>query len=223
LGGAVVLLLGLSQIVLPRLAAQRVRDQVEPYGSLRSVSVSAFPAIELLWGKAETIRAAAHSLTLTEAQAVKLIWEARGVRDASLAADTLRLAVPGLPEGVVLRGMSIRKRGDRLSTEATVTEADLDMVSPGGFQLHPLASAPGTVKVRASGSLFGVRASVDALVAPREGRLIAQPLNIPFGGFVALTLFADPHLYLDGISLAPESPLAGRGRAWRVSTSAHLR
>jgi hypothetical protein len=220
-GVLVVLALGLSQAILPRLAVQRVRDQVKPYGTLESVSVSAWPALELLWGKADAVSATARSLTLTQAQATKLVWEGRGVQEMNLAVSTLKLQVPGLPNGVVLHDVITRKRGDRLSTEATVTQHDLTQASPSGFQIHPLESAPGTVRVRASGALFGVQTSVDAVVAPREGKLIAQPLNIPFGGFVQLTLLSDPHVYLDGISAIPRA--GGQEASWRLVLSGHLR
>ena len=43
--GGVVVLLGLAQLLLPKLAAQRVRSELARYGVVRSVSVSAFPAV----------------------------------------------------------------------------------------------------------------------------------------------------------------------------------
>jgi LmeA-like phospholipid-binding len=221
-GVPAVLLFGLTQAVLPRLAAQRVRDRVKPYGKLEDVSVKAFPAIELLWGKAESASASAKRLSLSEADAVKLVWEGRGVHDTTLKVAALELAVPGLPSGVVLRDAVLSKRGDRLSTQATITQADLDAAAPSGVRARLLASAPGTVEVSASGSLFGVQATVEAVAMPSEGRLIARPLNIPFGAFVEMTLFADPHLYLEGISVTPEG--AGSSQAaWRLRLSGRLR
>lgn len=47
-----VVVLGVAQLVLPGIAAQRIRSQLDRYGHVRSVSVSAFPAIELLWHRA---------------------------------------------------------------------------------------------------------------------------------------------------------------------------
>lgn len=220
-GIAAVLLFGLAQAVLPRLAAQRVRDRVKAYGRLEDVSVKAFPAIELLWGKAESASASAKRLSLSEAEAVKLVWEGRGVRDTTLKVAALKLAIPALPSGVVLHDALIRKRGGHISTQSTITQADIDAASPSGVRIRLLASAPGTVKVSASGSLFGVQATVEALARPSEGKLIAQPLNIPFGAFVRMTLFADPHLYLEGVSATPESE--GPQTGWRLTLSGRLR
>lgn len=220
-GIPVVLLLGLSQAVLPRLAVQRVRDRIKPYGELQHVSVSAFPALELLWGKADAVNATAGTLALSSAQALKLTWESNGVGEVNLHVNTLRLKIPGVSEAVVLREVVTHKRGNRLSGQAIVTHHDLTQASPSGVRIQPLPSEAGTLRVRASGSLFGAQASVEALVVPREGKLIAQPLNIPFGSFVELTLFSDPHVYVDGISA---TPLGGGGEAsWRVVMRGHLR
>jgi hypothetical protein len=116
--------------------------------------------------------------------------------------------------------MVSRKRGQHIATEVTLTEADLGSTSSSGFEVHPLESGPGFVKVRASGSLFGMQASVDALVAAREGKLVAQPIGIPFAQFVQLTLFSDPHVYLDSIAATPQQ--GGREASWRLAMYAHL-
>jgi hypothetical protein len=220
-GVPVVVLLGLSQAFLPRLAAERVRDQIKPYGLLENVSVKAFPAIELLWGKAESASATAKRLSLSQAEAVKLVWEGRGVHESTLKVAALKLSVPGLPDGVVLHDAVLSKRGDRLSTQARITQADLDAASPSGVRVRLLPSDPGTAKVVASGSLFGVQATVEAVAMPSEGKLIAQPLNIPFGAFVRMTLFSDPHLHLEGISVTPEGEVPQE--AWRLGLSGRLR
>lgn len=220
IGVSAVLLLVASQVVLPRVAVQRVREKIKPYGSLDSVSVHAWPALELLWGKADAVNATAHSLALDESQAMKLAWEGRGVNEARVAVDRVALQVPGLPAGVVLQDMVSHKQGDRISTQATITQAGLNAASPSNFRIQPLASEPGTVKVRASGSLFGLHASVEALAVAREGKLVAHPVGIPFGGFIQLTLFSDPHVSLDGVSLVQLT--GARQASWRLALNAHL-
>jgi hypothetical protein len=58
LGLGVPLLVGLvvivGQLVLPGIAAQRLRDQLARNGQVLSANVHAFPAIELLWHHAES-------------------------------------------------------------------------------------------------------------------------------------------------------------------------
>ncbi len=63
-----VLLVVLAQVFLPSLAARRVRDRVARYGTVRSVSVSAFPAVKLLWGKADTVNVDAGTLVGAESR-----------------------------------------------------------------------------------------------------------------------------------------------------------
>ena len=51
-----MLLLVLAQLLLPRIAASRISSRVGRYGTVQSVSVSAWPAVELLWGHADSVR-----------------------------------------------------------------------------------------------------------------------------------------------------------------------
>jgi hypothetical protein len=207
-----VVLLALSQAILPPLVAHVVRGRISKYGSVQSVSVSAWPALELLWGKADSASARARSLTLTAAQMSKLTWESRSVHDLDLAVARLEVKVPGLRSGVVLSDVVTRKRGTLMSTQGTLTQADLAAAMPSGFTVQPVASGGGQVEVHASGGLFGVQASINALVKPLEGRLVAEPQGVPFGGFAKLTLFSDPHLKVQsvGMSVLSTQPLAYR-------------
>src|SRR5437763_15402604 len=52
---AVVLVLIIAQLVLPGIAAQRLRDRLSKSGQVLDVQVSAFPAIELLWHQADRV------------------------------------------------------------------------------------------------------------------------------------------------------------------------
>ena len=46
-----MLVLVLAQLFLPRIAASRIASRVGRYGTVQSVSVKAWPAVKLLWGK----------------------------------------------------------------------------------------------------------------------------------------------------------------------------
>ena len=46
--GAVLVLLLVAQLVLPGIAAQRLRDRLSRSGQVLKVEVDAFPAVELL-------------------------------------------------------------------------------------------------------------------------------------------------------------------------------
>lgn len=209
---AVVGLLAVAQVVLPRVAAGRVRSRVGRYGSVRSVSVSAWPAVELLWGDVGSVRVRARQLSLSPAQAASLLWEGRGASSMDLSAEVVRLG------SLRVTDASLRKRGSSLSASALASESDVKAALPEGFDVSLLRSGDGQVEVRASGALFGVGASVDAVAGASDGKLVAHPLGFLIEAF-QLTLFSNPHVYVQGVgaSVAGRQPLS-----YRLSMSARL-
>jgi hypothetical protein len=198
---AVVAVLVLMQLLLPGIAAQRVRDELARYGVVRSATISAFPAIQLLWRHAQSASIRAGDLSMGTSQASEMLWKARGVERFDLSAESMRIG------SITMHGFHARKRGTSLYVTGSAGSADLLGVLPGGAEMQPLGSVPGGVEVRVSGNLFGAGTSVDALLSVQGGKLVAQPQGIPFAGFVKLTLFSDPHMTLSGFDLT--SPAAG--------------
>ncbi len=190
----VLLLAVLSQALLPRVAASRVRAKVAPYGQVRSVHVSAFPALELLWGRADSLSLATGPLTIAPEQAASLLWQARGLGSLDVASQAAVLRAALLPRGLEVDAVRLHKRGSLLSASATLTSAQLAAALPAGVSAEPFASGPEGVEARATGGLFGFQASLNVLVQAVEGRLVAEPRNVPFGGLATVTLFSDPHL-----------------------------
>jgi hypothetical protein len=202
--GVVVVLLVLAQVLLPMLAAKRVSDRVARYGMVNSVSVSAFPAIELLWGKADSVSVSAGALTITPTQIGSLLWEARDVGDMTLSADAATLSVPGLPNGLTVHDVHMNKRDSAIRASATLTQSQLDEALPNGFHVEPVASGGGQVEAKASGGFFGLQASINALVKPLEGRLVAEPRGFPLAGLATVTLFSDAHLKVESVGVTLE-------------------
>jgi hypothetical protein len=200
-GAPLALAVVLAQAFLPLLAAKRVSDRVARYGTVKSASVSAFPAVELLWGKAGSVRVSAGTLTVTPAQIASLLWEAHNVSDMTVIADAANLRVVGLPNGLTVSGVRMEKHGSEIRASATMTQRQLDEALPSGFHVEPTASGGGEVQARASGGLFGVQASIEALVRPFEGRLVAEPRGVPFAGIATVTLFSDPHLKVESVGV----------------------
>jgi hypothetical protein len=211
--GAAVVVLALAQIVLPRLAASRISSRVGRYGTVQSVSVSAWPAVELLWGHVGTVHVRAKRLSLTRTQAAGLLWEARGVSNMDVSAESVQL------EALHLRDARLEKRGSALHAQALASEAAVQAALPAGFGVRLLHSEHGQVEVQATGALFGVGASVNAVALASEGKLIAHPLGFLVEA-IRLTLFSDPHVYVEGVgaSVQSESPLR-----YRLTMSARLR
>jgi LmeA-like phospholipid-binding len=201
--GGLILLLALAQAVLPRIAVNRIEARVGRYGTVQSVSVSAWPAVELLWGHVGSVRVRAKSLALSPAQAASLLWEAQGAASMDVSAESVQVGTLRLSDA------SLRKRGNALSAQALTSEADVKAALPSGFGVRLLRSEGGKVEVQATGGLFGVGATVNAVAGASEGKLVARPLGFLIEG-LQLTLFSDPHVYVEGVgaSVQSEQPLS---------------
>jgi hypothetical protein len=214
--GALIVALGLAQIFLPKLAASRISSRLGKYGQVQSVHVSAWPAIELLWGDAESVTVRARSLNVSPGQTGKLLWDARGL-------DKLDLTAPSTREGPLpLHDVSFHKRGRKMHAQARVSSADVKAALPAGFDVQLLSSAGGQVQVRASGGLFGVGASVDAVAQASDGKLVVQPRGLLVEA-LKLTLFSDPHVYVEGVSASAAGADGEAGAGYVLSIDASLR
>lgn len=199
-----VVVLGVAQLVLPPIAAQRVRDRVQPYGSVSSVHVSALPAVEMLWGQIDSLSVKTGSLRIPLPDTANLLASARGVQNMDLASTQTDLTAAGLTSsGLLLREVSLKKRGQALEGQATLRKSDLRAALPPGFDIQPLASEGGEVQVRASGALFGAQASIEGVVSAQEGKLVVQPTGFPLAGLATLTLFSDPRILIQGVAAIP--------------------
>jgi hypothetical protein len=192
----VVLVLVLTQLLLPGIAARIARDQLGKYGAVRSVRVRAFPAIELLWGHAQSATVQAGALRMSDAEFDKLAPRMRGIEKIDMTADSLQLG----PWRV--HDLRAEKRGEELELRGLVTHADLQSALPAGVGVSLVESAADGVEVRVGGSLFGVGASLLARLSAQEGKLVAQPQGIPFAGLARITLFSDPRLAVQSFALS---------------------
>ncbi len=201
--GVVVLLLVLAQLLLPTVAARIARGQIEKYGPVRSVSVHAFPAIELLWGHAQSARIDTGELRMSVSQFDGLLPRLRSI-------ERVDMTIAGLALGSLrAQHVHVSTRGDALQLQATVTTADVQSALPPGIQATLVPSpSGGGVAIHVTGSLFGIGASLLATLAAQEGKLIAAPQGVPFASFARVTVFSDPHVFVQDVALA-SGPGAG--------------
>jgi hypothetical protein len=216
--GAAVVVLGLAQIFLPKIAASRISSRLGKYGDVQNVHVSAFPAIELLWGDADSVTVRARRLNISPAQTGKLLHEARGLHDVDLSAESSRVGPLPLPLA------SLKKRGAKLHAQATVSPADIKAALPAGVSLQLVGSSGGKVEVRATGGLFGVGATVDAVAEAEGGKLVVRPRGFLLEA-LKLTLFSDPHVYVEGVAAGRGEPVntAQNEARYVLSITASLR
>ncbi len=204
----VLLVLAIAQLVLPGIAAQQLRDRLKRSGTVLHVEVDAFPAVELLWHRADHVvvrmgsyRSSAAALSATLSQVADT-----GSLDASATQMTAGL--------LALRDTSLHKHGQQLVGSARVSESDLRTSIPVLDGVELVASSGGQLTLRGTATVFGLTATADATVRPENGNLIVSP-DILFGGLATITLFSNPHIAVEGVAAAPLPggfALTARGR-----------
>jgi hypothetical protein len=189
----VVVLLVVAQLVLPGIAAQRLRDHLSHSGRVLSVDVSAFPAIQLLWHHADTVTV--RMATYRAAPA-----DLPGTLEQVADVGSLRASAQVFQDGLLtLHDARLVKRGNRLVASAGVTQAALRRVLPTLSSVTPVASDAGRLVLRGTATLFGLSATVTATVSAPDGKLVVVP-DVPFGGLATVTLFSDPRIRVAGVS-----------------------
>lgn len=209
-GGLVVVALVAAQLVLPDIAARRLRHELQASGSAVHVAVHAFPAIELLGHRADRVDVRLGDLRAGTGRLSSLIEQAAGV-------GTLHASAATLTSGpLTVRDATLTKRGSLLTASALVRDDDLRSAVPGLDSVRPVASGGGALVLRGTATLLGITASVDAVVEASRGRLLVAP-DVPLGGLATVVVFADPRLAVEHVS-ARRAP-----GGFTVSVSGRLR
>lgn len=191
--GALVVALVLVQLIGPQLAENRVRDMLEDRGEVSSVDVSAFPALELLFMRADAVEVQFSTLQLGTGDIGEQLEE-------SQKADEVRVTVAeGTLGPLRLRDLEYTKDGDAVEGRATVTSEDLEQALL-GINVTPIASEGGQLLLRAEA--FGFAAD-GVLSADDDGALQIEPTGL-VGGFVGgITVFEDPAVFIEEVAAEP--------------------
>jgi hypothetical protein len=185
--GGLILLLVVAQLALPTIAEHRLRDRLERSGTVERVEISAFPAVKLLWHRADDVEVRMGRLRTGSGNFADLLASTGDTNDLDASAEEQRILT------LRLHDSRLRKRGDELTLSSTVDDADLRAALPPEFDVRPVASGDGALVLEGSAELLGQRFQGRAVVTARDGRLILAP-DVLFGGFLTLTLFADPRI-----------------------------
>jgi hypothetical protein len=190
----VLVLLVIAQLVLPGIAADSLRDRLSKSGKVLEVDVSAFPAIELLWHQADKVVIRMASYHSNPGHLNSLLDETRDAGTIDASAKQLNTGF------LTLQNAALKKSGNELTGTAAVSAAALRSAIPGVAGLQPVASGNGQLTFQ--GTVFGVTA--DATLSAQNGRLVVQP-DIPLLSVLTLTVFSDPHVYVEGVA-ASDAP-----------------
>lgn len=197
--GIVLALLGVAQLVLPSVAADRLRQRLSRSGQVIEVRVSAFPAIELLWHRADSVVVRLARYRAGPSELAGLLDQAgdAGSIDAWIRELDSRL--------LTLRDVALHKRDSELTGSAVVRKADLQAALPLLDSVQPVASGDGRLTLRAKLSVLGVAATVDLTLQAQDGALLLTP-NLPLGDLGTITVFAGRGVYVQEVG---GSPVAG--------------
>lgn len=189
--GLVVVLVG-GQLLAPAIATTVLRHRLGQYGRVLSVRISAFPWVELLWQNADSVTARMADFNVRPDQLRSLLDEAGGAGKLDISIGVVHTGL------LTLRDVSFNKHGDEMEGVARLELEDLRAALPMVRSLTPVQDSGGQLVLRGSASVFGVNATVDVVVAAREGKLVVAPAGL-LGAFATLTLYDDPHVRVQSV------------------------
>jgi hypothetical protein len=199
--GLAVALAVAGELLLPGLAAQRARELLGRYGHVRAVKVQASPALELLFGEAQSIEARASALSASPDQLIALEQEAAGVGRGRLQAEALTLPLPAPLEGTVtLHDVTLSKHGKRLEAAGSVRAGDVHARLPAGARIEGIGVSEGEPEIVLAGGFAGVRLAAGVVVSAEAGQIVGMPVGIPLASLARLSLLSNPGVYFEALS-----------------------
>jgi hypothetical protein len=182
-----------GQFVVPPLATSVLRHRLSKDGTVLSAHLSAFPWVQLIWQHADTVTASMSDYNLQPSQLEGQLHQAEGI-------GTIDLSIGVVHTGLLtLHDVSFTKRGDEMVGDARLDLSDLQAALPILKSLTPVHDSSGQLVLRGTATVFGVQASVDAVVAARDGKLVVAPSGL-LGAFATVTLYDDPEIYVQSVT-----------------------
>ena len=197
-----------TQLLLPRIAARRLAEDLRRSGDVDHVRVRAMPALKLLFDRADSVEIRMSEARAGTGRIADLLEEARRAERLDARAARVRLGP------LTARDLRVSKQGDDVRAQAAVSDADLAAALPRGTGLRPIQVGSGELVLEASAGMLGFRAAVRARLSARDGALVIAPDGL-LGAIGSLTLFADPRVQVTGVDARRASGgfvLAAHGR-----------
>jgi hypothetical protein len=208
----VVVVLVAAQLVLPGLAENKLRDDLQANGSQVHVEVEAFPAVKLLFKRADRVAvelADYHSTGEGEATSLSDLLA------RTKATTELDVHVAVLDERLLrMQDVRLRKDGDVLVAQVALRTADVDAALPA--HLRVTGSDADGITVAGETSVFGTDVRAQARVqVDDEGRIVLRPEGLPLLSLVTVPVFSDHAIAVEAISARPTDDgfaVTARGR-----------
>jgi hypothetical protein len=184
---------GLGQVVLPGIAADRLRASLLRTSVGVRASVSAAPAVELLFGQAGSV--VVHISTMRSQRGPVGSLIARASHTTNLTATVRQLFVDGL----TLQRITLLKQGPKMSIRAFVSRSSIDSVLPLNITLTPAPGAAG-IQLQVTADILGAKRTVSARVQAANGSIeIGPDLSLP-AHLLQVTIFRAPGFSVDQVS-----------------------
>jgi hypothetical protein len=206
-----ILIFGVGQLVLPTLAAHIVRGRLAKDGRVISVSVSAFPAVELLFGDADTINVKMATYRGSESQVASRIGQSSGVSHLNMTINTVSSGL------VTITAVKVTKRGNHFTGSGRVTESALRSAIPLLESVTPVASHDGQLTLRGTSADLPIVGSVtaDADVGVENGKVVVAGRGL-LGSFLHLTVWSNPKVYVESLAGTAASQAIALSAVWRL-------
>ena len=215
--GILVVVVVAAQLLLPGVAEDRVRSELNKQGTDAEVEITALPAVKLLWGRADEVTIDVANLRTDE----------DGGDDGDSLSDLLaqtsktkKLDVHvNVLEDRLLRVEDVRltKDGDALTAVVRLRKADVDAALPAELELVD-REVPNGLAVAGSTDVFGELIEAEAnIFADDDGSLVLEPSDDLLGDLVSVPIFEDERVAVDSISAR------NSGDGYEVTARGHLR
>ena len=183
-----LLVLVASQIALPPLAERQVRSELAETGEVTSVDVDAFPALKLLFERADSVTVRMSSASVGAGDIGDRLASTSRTGSLDVAVDVLRIGP------LRVRDVALRKSGDELIGEASLTREDLEAALPVDLGLRPVENSEEELVLEAEVGPVAVRGRL----SDSDGALRIAPDGL-LGGFASVTVFEDPRVRITGV------------------------
>jgi hypothetical protein len=186
------------QVAIPPIATSILSSRLSKNGHVISVSISAFPAIELLWHDADSVDV---RMSTYHASAGKL-----GSQLATAGSvGSVRVSVGTLTSGLLtVHDATLSKHGDVLVGTAQISESDLRSALPGILDsVVPVASSDGQLTLQGTVSVpFIGRVSADFIAKTSNGKIVVSP-DLPLLSSFAFTVWSQPAVHVLSVAGSP--------------------
>lgn len=214
--GLLVVALIAAQLLLPGVAENRLKSDLETQGSDVTVSVKAFPAVKLLFGRADDVTIDVANLRPDETgedgdSLSDLLAETKKTKKLDVHVNVL--------EDKLLRIEDVRltKDGDNLTAVVKLRKSDVDEALPAELELVD-RDVPNGLAVAGSTDVFGEQIEAEAnIYADDDGTLVLEPSDELLGDLVSVPIFEDDRVAVDSMSAK------NSGDGYEVTARGHTR